>query len=86
MQWKRTDLPVLLPKAQAEQELCILRLNKQAKEKHFQCYRKPSRKIQSADALVLWSCLRKKQKHANNTCLCCPPDAVQKLQAETAER
>lgn len=53
MQWKRIDLPVLLPKAQAEKELRTLRLNKQAKKKFFQCYRKLSREIQNADTLKL---------------------------------
>lgn len=80
MQWKRID-PVLLPKAEAEKELCTLRLNKQAKNIFSSVVESSPEKFK-----VLWNCLREKQKHANNTCLCCPPDGVQKLQAETAAR
>lgn len=49
----------------------------------FQCHKKLSREIQSAKAEKL---SETKQKHVNSTCLCCPTDVVQELQAETIER
>jgi len=49
----------------------------------FQCHKKLSREIQSANAEKL---SEKKQRHVNGTCLCCPTDVVQELQAETIER